>query len=190
MRLTKPRVPPVSIENAEGEAAELMRARANKNGEVLNVFGTLANFPTAMTPFLTWASFILSDNNPLPPREREIVILRTGFLCRSGYEWTQHVRVGLRAGLTDAEVLRIKAGADAEGWSPADAALLKATDDLVKDHFISDAVWAELIEHFSQEQAAAVVFSVGQYTLVSMFLNTCGVQLDPGQELDPDLKGF
>jgi len=28
----------------------------------------------------------------LPPREREIVILRTGLLCRSGYEWTSTCR--------------------------------------------------------------------------------------------------
>jgi hypothetical protein len=35
-----------------------------------------------------------------------------------------------------------------------------------------------------------VVFTVGQYTQVSMILNSFGVQLDPDQVLDPDLKGF
>jgi hypothetical protein len=35
-----------------------------------------------------------------------------------------------------------------------------------------------------------VVFTVGQYTQVSMILNSFGVQLDPGQVLDPDLRGF
>ena len=36
-----------------------------------------------------------------------------------------------------------------------------------------------------------VVFTGAQYTLVSMILNSFGVQLDPGLPLDPDLKkGF
>ena len=49
---------------------------------------------------------------------------------------------------------------------------------------------AELARHFDEKQRMDVVFTVGQYTQVSMFLNTFGVQLDAGQTLDPDLKGF
>ena len=133
---------------------------------------------------------MLSKKNDLPAREREIVILRIGFLCKSGYEWTQHVPIGVRAGLTDEEVARIKGGADAPGWSPADQALLRASDELHHDQFITDATWAALKAHFSDKQCMDVVFTAGQYTQVSMILNSFGVQLDAGQTLDPDLKGF
>jgi len=84
---------------------------------------------------------------------------------------------------------RIKKGAGA-GWSAADAALIKASDELNKDHFISDSTWKALGEHFTQKQCMDVVFTAGQYTQVSMILNSFGVQLDQGQTLDPDLKGF
>ena len=68
--------------------------------------------------------------------------------------------------------------------------MIRATDELHKDYFISDATWAELGKHFTRKQCMDVVFTTGQYTQVSMILNTFGVQLDEGQTLDPELKGY
>ena len=155
---------------------------------VLNIFRTLVREPKAMRGFLSWGNYVLSRRNALPAREREIVILRIGFLCKSGYEWTQHVAIGKREGLTDDEIARLKKGA--AGWSAADAALIRASDELHNDQFITAPTWKALNEHFSQKQCMDVVFTAGQYTQVSMILNTFGVQLDQGQTLDPDLKGF
>ncbi len=157
---------------------------------MLNIFRTMIQAPKAAKGFLAWGNYVLSKKNDLPGREREIVILRIGFLCKSGYEWTQHVPIGQRAGLTDDEVARIKVGADAPGWSPADQALLRASDELHHDQFITSDTWAALKAHFSDKQCMDVVFTAGQYTQVSMILNSFGVQLDAGQTLDPDLKGF
>jgi 4-carboxymuconolactone decarboxylase len=120
----------------------------------------------------------------LAPREREILILRIGWLCQAEYEWGQHVIFGKAAGLTDAEIERIKAGPEAPGWAPFDATLLRAVDELHKDAFISDKTWGALSERYNTEQLMDVVFAVGQYNLVSMALNTFGVQLDKG------VKGF
>jgi alkylhydroperoxidase family enzyme len=150
----------------------------------------MAVAPKAAKGFLAWGNYVLSRRNDLPPREREIVILRIGYLCKSGYEWTQHKRIALQSGLTDEEIARIKIGSAAPGWSEADTALLKASEELHHDHFITDATWTALRNHFSEKQCMDAVFTAGQYTQVSMFLNTFGVQLDPGQTLDPDLKKF
>lgn len=187
MRLSQPRIAPIADDQLTPEQTEALEAF--RPGPVLNIFRTLVNAPKALTRFNAWGGYVLSRRNDLPAREREIVILRTGFLCKSGYEWTQHVRIGLREGLTDDEIARIKQGAGA-GWSPADAALIRASDELHADQFITDPTWAELRRHFSEKQAMDVVFTAAQYTQVSMFLNTFGVQLDQGQTLDPDLKGF
>ncbi|RAK60156.1 carboxymuconolactone decarboxylase family protein [Phenylobacterium hankyongense] len=188
MRLSKARISPVEDKDLTADQAEILRPMAER-GPVLNIFRTLAREPKAMKGFLGWGNYILSRRNGLGAREREIVILRTGYLCRSGYEWTQHVGIGLRAGLNEDEVQRLKAGPDA-GWSPADAALIRAADELHRDQFITDATWAALSAHFDEKQRMDVVFTAGQYTQVSMMLNTFGVQLDAGQVLDPDLKGF
>jgi alkylhydroperoxidase family enzyme len=189
MRLTTPRVAPVPAEDWTAEAREIVEPMLAR-GPLLNIFRTLLSHPAAAKAFLGWGGYILSRKNTLPPREREIVILRTGFLCRSGYEWTQHVPIARRAGLTDDEIARIKIGADAPGWSEADAALLRAADDLHREQFITEPVWTELARHFVERQRMDVVFTVGQYTQVSMLLNSFGVQLDEGQVLDPDLRGF
>jgi alkylhydroperoxidase family enzyme len=188
MRLTTPRIAPLSDAEMDADQKELVAPMA-ANGPVLNIFRTLARTPKAARGFLAWGNYILSRRNDLPAREREIVILRIGFLCKSGYEWTQHVRIGKQSGLTDDEIVRLKKGADA-GWSPADAALIRASDELHHDQFITDATWAALKTHYSDKQCMDLVFTAGQYTQVSMLLNSFGVQLDEGQTLDPDLKGF
>jgi alkylhydroperoxidase family enzyme len=69
-------------------------------------------------------------------------------------------------------------------------ALLRAIDELRTDKFITDDTWAALSAHFTEKQRMDLVYTVGQYTQVSMILNTFGVPLDAGQVLDPDLKGF
>jgi 4-carboxymuconolactone decarboxylase len=189
MRLTEPRVPPVQDDMVtEAQAAVLAPMAAR--GPVLNVFRTVAQEPEAAKAFLAWGGYILSKKNGLAPREREVVILRTGYLCKSGYEWTQHVRIGLDSGLTDAEVAAIKAGPSDSSWSALDRLLLQASDELFHDKFVATPTWDALARHLSRKQLMDLVFTVGQYTQVSMFLNSFGVQLDPGQTLDPELKGF
>jgi 4-carboxymuconolactone decarboxylase len=187
MRTSKPRIAPLTDAQLNADQKALLAPIA-ANGRVLNIFRTLIHAPKALSGFLAWGNYVLSRRNDLPAREREIVILRIGFLCKSGYEWTQHHAIGLRAGLSEAEIAAIKKGASASGWSAADAALLRASDELHNDQFISDATWTQLGKHFSQKQCMDVVFTAGQYTQVSMMLNTFGVQLDEGQTLDPDLK--
>jgi alkylhydroperoxidase family enzyme len=171
MRLDTPRLAPLD----PGEIDPELRL-----GETpLNIFRTLAHHPKLLKRWLVFGNHLLAKST-LPPREREIAILRVGWLCRAGYEWGQHTRIGRTAGLSDEEIERITRGPDAEGWSDAERALLRATDELHGDCFVSDATWAELTRHFETQQLLDLVFTVGQYHLVSMALNTFGVQLEPG----------
>ena len=186
MRLKAPRFQPVPDDQWSDEQKALAAPMIQRD-KMLNIFRTLLNHPDAMRGFMGWGSYVLSKKNSLSAREREIVVLRTGYLCRSGYEWTQHVPIGQRAGLTDAEIAAIKTGADAPNWSAADQALIRATDELHAGQFITDPTWAALLAHFQPRQCMDVVFTAGQYTQVSMLLNSFGVQLDEGQRLDPDL---
>jgi alkylhydroperoxidase family enzyme len=185
MHLSKPRIAPVSDAQLNEEQRAAL-APVTARGPALNIFRTLANAPKALSAFLAWGSYTLSKQNALSGRQREIVILRIGYLCRSGYEWTQHVEIGKRAGLSDDDIARLKTG---EGFDAAETALISACDELHARQFVSDATWAALKTHFSEKQCMDVVFTAGQYTQVSMMLNTFGVQLDPGQTLDPDLRG-
>lgn len=186
MRLSAPRIKPVDLDNLDADQREVLSPFLARGG-VLNIFRTLANAPKALASFLAWGGYILSKRNVLPERDRELVILRTGFNCKSGYEWAQHVAIGIAAGLTAEECDRIKAGPDAEGWAERDRAMLRATDDLTRDFFVSEVSWKAL-DFLTDDQKMHLVMSVGQYTQVSMMLNSFGIQLDAGQVLDPDLR--
>jgi alkylhydroperoxidase family enzyme len=185
MRLKIARVPPVDLDQLDEDQREALKVFS---GRPLNIFRTLAHAPKALSRFLDWGNYVLSRRNSLPAREREIVILRVGWLCRSGYEFTQHRAIGLREGLSEPEIEAIKQGAGAPNWGDAERALIRATDELHADQFISDDTWAALSRQFDQKQCMDVVFTVGQYTQVSMMLNTFGVQLDEGLTLDPDFE--
>jgi len=189
MRLKTPRIPPVPPSEWTPEQAEVVAPMAARR-PVLNIFRTMLNHPDALRAFLGWGGYVLSKRNSLPAREREIVILRIGYLCGSGYEWTQHRAIGARAGLSEAEIEAVKRGADAECWSDADRALLRACDELHREQFVSEPTWGALARHFDRRQCMDVVYTAGQYTQIAMMLNTFGVQLDEGQSLDPDLAKF
>ncbi|MCB2061556.1 MAG: carboxymuconolactone decarboxylase family protein, partial [Novosphingobium sp.] len=91
-------------------------------------------------------------NSAIAPRDREMVILRTGWLCDAPYEWCEHVAAGLREGLTRQEIDWISEGPSAPGWDERDRALLRAVDELHGNATISDEVWAVLAEHFDERQ--------------------------------------
>jgi alkylhydroperoxidase family enzyme len=174
MRLDKPRLRPL----ADAELDPELRDRLG-DGPILNIFRTLAHHPKLLKRWLVFGNHVLARNT-LAPRERELVILRIGWLCRAGYEWGQHVRIARESGLSDDEISRIPRGADAPGWSELDRALLRATDELHGDAFISDATWQALAQQLEPQQLIDLVFTVGQYQMVSMALNTLGVQPEPG----------
>lgn len=179
MRLDTPRVPPVDPADFDPEVRAIFEAPGNGGAEPLNIFRTLANHPKLLRRWLVFGNHVLFKST-LAPRERELVILRIGWLCRAGYEWGQHVAIGRDAGLSDEEIQRIIEGPEAPGWSELDVLLLRATDELHSDAFVSDPTWKGLASHLSTQQLMDLVFAVGQYNLVSMVLNTLGVQLDEG----------
>ena len=193
MRLTTPRIPPVEPEEWTEEQSQALgmdikelQASIGSPDKVFNVVKTLIRYPDLFKAWLGFANHVMF-NSSLAPRDREIVILRIGWLCQSGYEFGQHIVIGRNAGLNDGEIKAIAEGDSAVNWSDAERALIKATDELHADAFISNATFSELQEHFEEKQIFDVIFTVGQYNMVSMALNSTGVQLDEGI---PEYKSF
>ncbi len=172
MKLDHPRVDPLTDSEIDQETRNLFGA-----GPVLNIFRTLAQHPKLLKRWLVFGTHVLGKST-LPARDRELLILRIGWLCGSEYEWTQHVAIGKLCGLSDDDIARIAVGPDAEGLDAFDRVQLRAVDELRRDAFISDATWAALAERYDAQQMLDLVFAVGQYQMVSMALNSLGVQLE------------
>src|SRR6266516_5901631 len=100
-----PRIPPLGDDETNEETSALLEEVRLPNAEAVNIFTTLVRHPGLFRRWLPFAGKLLAGK--LPPRERELLILRTGWLCRSEYEWGQHVIVGRAAGLTDDEIARV-----------------------------------------------------------------------------------
>jgi 4-carboxymuconolactone decarboxylase len=145
-----------------------------------NVLATLMHHPALAGPFLTYNNVLLRTP-VLEPRLRELMVLRVAWRTRAGYEWAQHVRLAARVGITPDEIDAVTrdVGADAISWSPLEADLLAATDQLIDSYRIDDDTWGRLAKQLDEAQLVELVFVVGTYTGLAMAFNSFGLQLDP-----------
>ena len=178
MRLSEPRINPLEEEDWNRDVKEMMKPFINQ-GRVFNIFKTLAHHPDLARRWMVFANHILGKST-LSERDREFLILRIGYLCQSGYEWGQHVQIARRCNMSDDEIRSIKTGPQTLGLSTKDKVLMQAVDELHEDSYISNETWMNLSDYFNTKQLMDIVFTVGQYNLVSMALNSFGVQLDKG----------
>ena len=176
-----PRIPP-HPPDAQDERQREALAGVGLGGPASNIFGTLVRHPGLFHHWLPFGGKLLAGK--LPPRDRELLILRTGWHCRSAYEWGQHVLIARKSGVTDDEIGRVPEGPDAPGWSDFDAVLLRAADELHADARISDGTWAALAERYDERQLIEIPMLVGHYHMVAFTLNTLGVEREEGV---PDL---
>ena len=127
-----------------------------------------------------WLHFAgtLMPGGKLPRRETELVILRVAHRRGCRYEFDHHVHLSRRAGVTAADVYRVVAGPDAEGWTAREGALLAAADGLVADGDLDDDAWDELRRHLGEREAIELVLLAAHYAMLATFMNTLRVQPD------------
>jgi alkylhydroperoxidase family enzyme len=157
-------------------------AKAQWEGRAGNDVGTFARHPALLNQFMPFVAYASSEST-LPARHRELLMLRTAWLCRSAYVWSQHAAVARQSGLTDQEIGRIADGPDAPGWSALEKTLLQAADELMVNAFLTDRTWAQLSGEYSRTQMMDVVFVVGASMMLSAALNTFGTE--PEQTITP-----
>ena len=178
----RPRIEPVVLAQTTPE----IRAMLDPSGsgrDVAAVYRTFARHPKLYVPRQILSEYIRTKST-LSPRVREMLILRIGWRCRSAYEWAAHAPAGRRAGLTDDQI-RLLARSGYDGWSVADAAIVRAADELFDDDVIGDATWKALDDQFDERQLLDVLITTGGYRMVSMVLNTFGVPAEPNSESFP-----
>jgi alkylhydroperoxidase family enzyme len=178
IRLAKPRIAP----RPESQWSDADRALANTythDGGASNDFRTFLNNPEtvkAMMPFIGY----VSGESALPPRDRELLILRTAWLAQSDYVWAHHTVLARSAGIDALEIHRAAEGPDAKGWSPFDSTLLHAADELYRNGFINTPTWNALAARYDVPRLVDAVFTVTELVFLSDTYNSIGVQLEAG----------
>src|SRR5438270_214019 len=177
-RPDKPRIPPLPASERDEQAQELLGGVGGVTGPASNIFDTLVRHPGLFRKWLPFGGKLLAGK--LPARDRELLILRTGWHCQSEYEWGQHVLIARGAGITDEEIARVARGPDAAGWNDFERALLTAADELHADACITDPTWGVLAERYDERQLIEVTMLIGHYHMVAFTLNSLGVQREEG----------
>jgi alkylhydroperoxidase family enzyme len=134
----------------------------------------LARQPDLLAPFLGWAA-ALALQGVLSHREHELLALRVAAICKSEFEWNEHAEYARAASLTDDEIAQIAQPIDGGEWTDAEAALLRAADELTADFDVTDATWSALARHYEAPALVEILFVVGQYTMLSMVANAAGL---------------
>jgi alkylhydroperoxidase family enzyme len=142
----------------------------------LGILGLLAHHPALTTAYHTLVGHLLYATT-LTERQRELLVLRVAHVRDATYEWAQHAVLAGDVGLaTDDDLARIRTK---DGWSPFEAALLDAADELVADARIGDATWTVLAGELDTQQLLDVIFTVGAYDLLAMAMRSADLPLDP-----------
>jgi alkylhydroperoxidase family enzyme len=126
--------------------------------------------------FLAFTELLASEESTLDPADRELLILRVAWRTRSGYEWNQHHRMGGEVGLTDAKLSAVPDGAAAQVFTPKEAMLLRAVDEMIDSYGVSQATWDQLALEFVPAQLFELLFVIGGYLCLATVLNSIGLQ--------------
>jgi 4-carboxymuconolactone decarboxylase len=185
--VTQPRIAPLPESEWTEEQAAVLGAAGPGGSRLgdMNIFGTLARNWKLFDDWQRFGGRLLSRGT-LSAEDRELVILRTAYLCRSPYEWGHHVEIGRAAGLSAELVARVSTGPEADGWDERQAALLRAADECHAGNRITDETWAVLAKSYDEPKLIELVMLIGQYHLVAFTLNSLGIQPEPGLEPLPD----
>jgi AhpD family alkylhydroperoxidase len=147
-------------------------------GRPPNIFTTLGRHRGLFRRWL-WFAGGLMPGGKFPRADSELVILRVAHNTGCEYEWGHHERIGQRAGLSAAEVERVRSGPGADGWTPRQRMLLRAADELHSEGRIGDVLWAELAAELDEVLLIELCLLIGHYEMLAMTLESLRVQPDP-----------
>lgn len=172
------RIPRLSAEEAKA-AAETAGVPAMMAD--LSVFQVLLRHPKlskAMSDLL----MTLLWGSSLDDRLRELVIMRLGWATGSDYEWTQHWRIARGTGISEEDLVALRGDWSSHaGFSPADRAVIAATDETLQDGVISEGTWGECVKHVGETEALIeLVVAIGHWRLFSSLLRSLEIPLEDG----------
>ncbi|WP_280387991.1 carboxymuconolactone decarboxylase family protein [Nocardia wallacei] len=174
------RVPPLPADQWDDRTRAALRSllpRERRNPEGAGpAMSALVRHPDLAEAFLNFGVHLLFRNS-LPPRLRELVILRVAHLSGCAYEWASHLAIAPRVGVTDDDIAGVRRGSLPDAFEQT---VLDAVHELREHSELSDPTWAALGERLDEHQRMDLIFTVGGYGLMAMAFNTFGVGPNDG----------
>lgn len=163
----------VPLRDIPQDAVDLLVARG---GRPLNIHRVLANQPRMLG---AWIDFLytLRLECTSPRTTREIMILRCAVVCDSDYEWAQHHKLSVGAGVSVEQVAAVRDWQNADVFSPAERAALALVDEMMVGR-VGDEVFAELGNHFTPGEQVELSLTAGAYAMAARFMDALQVPVE------------
>jgi 4-carboxymuconolactone decarboxylase len=181
------RLVPLTADGLDCADRELLRGRVAVADRYLTglpdappmpgVLGLLGHHPRLAADWLAFSGGLL-DDPALDPRDRELLILRVAWRADCRYEWEQHARMAVAAGLTAEQVAAVAEPTSA-CWDDGQRDLLAAVDEMLDGHRVGDRTWGRLAARFDERALLEVLFVIGSYVCLALVLNSAGLEPDP-----------
>src|SRR3954471_17429350 len=167
------RLPYLDAEQLPLEHKELLK-------RPINLTRLLVNSPGMAKAFHGIGGYI-RNNSTLDPRLRELAILQVGWLEKSEYEFTHHVKIGKEFGVTDEDIKGLFAETECKPSTlePLAKAILKGAREMVRDIEMSEATFAEIKKDLSNEHMTDLVLTIAFYCAVVRVLATMKMDNEP-----------
>ena len=149
----------------------------------------MANAPGAARAFHGLGNWIRHKSG-VDARLRELAILQVGYLARSPYEWSHHVKIGFDFGVSEADVRGLMA--DSEGrpneLEPLARTVLRGAREIADQGGMRMETFAELESKIGREHTIELVVVAAFYAAVVRVLASLAIDVEP--EYQPYLDKF
>ena len=171
------RVPLLEKAQVDPKVAEFYGKFEAKGFQVLNLYKAVAHTPQLFGDFFRLANRILFQGK-LPPTLRELVILRVGDLAKAPYEYTKHVEIGLKAGLSRAQIDALPKWRGSPVFDEAARAILQYTEEVSREYRARDETFAALKRHLDDAQIVELTITIGFYEMICRVLEALQVEIE------------
>ena len=169
------RLPLIDPETTSGD----IRTVFDRMPVKLNIFHMMAHAEANAMPLMRLANSILHKQK-LSAVNRELLILQAAQLEGGAYEWRQHVPIALGVGVTQAQIDAVEHGNyDAAALNAAERALLGFGREVVEKVRVSDAAFAAVRGHFSDQEIVEAIVALGFYMMMARLTEATETDLDP-----------
>ncbi|MDB5415420.1 MAG: hypothetical protein JWR10_3755 [Rubritepida sp.] len=139
----------------------------------------LVNSPGAARAFSGLGQYI-RFRAKIDPRLRELAILQVGWLARSDYEWSHHVKISYDFGVTDADIeaLIAESAGKPNALEPLAKLVLKGAREVYAGG-MSAQTFSALQAHFDNEQMVDLTVTAAFYCAVVRTLASLAIDVEP-----------
>src|SRR3954447_24783067 len=166
------RVPYLGMSDLSTENQDLLKRR-------ISLFQALVNSPDAARAFHGVGHFIRFGSK-LDPRLRELAILQVGWLARSPYEWSHHVKIGYDFGVTDddSEAIKAETRGEASALDPLARLVLRAAREVFAGPGIGYETFAALRAALDNDAIVDLTVTASFYCAVVRVLASLEVDVE------------